>query len=107
MALGLESQGAFADLSRQLEETHRAQVGMPLEDEGPEYLRLYELHWQLREQINAIPARTLADLRVKARAAYMAREVSEGFYHVDGPGSWEALSLSLIADLAALPESGK
>src|SRR3954471_7159534 len=61
----------------------------------------YDAHWEIRERINAIKAKTLDELRVKARAAMLALR-----YDVDaasvGPGSFVSLSQSLAGDLLAI-----
>ena len=71
-----------------------------LYDEGndEQYQQAYEHHWSVREAINATPARTLSELRAKARAAVIALDLDEDFEcHV--PGSARELAKSLVEDI--------
>jgi hypothetical protein len=65
-----------------------------------EYLPSYERHWAIREVINATPARTLPELRAKARAAEIALDL-DADAACECKGSFVELSKSLISDLKA------
>ena len=60
--------------------------------------RLYERNWALRALINATPARTISELRAKARALQIESARDEDFEcHV--PGSARELAKSLVEDI--------
>ena len=65
-------------------------------------MRLYDLHWALRERINRIAADTLEGLRVEARAAEFALKW-DGAVENDGDGSFVGLCRSINADILVLP----
>lgn len=56
---------------------------------------LFEQHWRLREAINAAPALSGSDLRVKAQAARLALNLDDGM-DCRGSGSFIGLCLSII-----------
>ena len=61
----------------------------------------YHRHWAIREEINATPARTFAELEAKARAAEIALGL-DASADCEGEGSFVELSRSLIADTKAM-----
>jgi hypothetical protein len=65
-----------------------------------EYLASCELHWAIREAINGVPARTLSELKAKARAAEI--ELERDAADCEGAGSFLELSRSIVADLKAM-----
>ncbi len=76
--------------------------GAHADDDG----RLYERNWALRALINTTPARTISELRAKARALQIEYGRDEDFEcHV--PGSARELAKSLVEDILMLgAESG-
>jgi hypothetical protein len=69
-----------------------------LHTDGPDCERLYERHWALRALINASPARTISEMRAKARALQIECARDEDFEcHV--PGSARELAKSLVEDI--------
>lgn len=60
-----------------------------------------ERHWALRALINTAPARSLSELRTKARAIQIAMALDSDFAcHV--PGSARELAKSLVADVLTM-----
>ena len=86
------------DLLRELEEVHALQI--PDDDHDAEENR-YTRHWSLREKIDAIPARTIEELKVKARAAQIALE-RDLDHSNDGLGSFANLAQSIFRDIDAI-----
>jgi hypothetical protein len=70
------------------------------EGDDAEYLASIERRWAILAAINAAPARTLRELRAKARAAEI--ELERDAADCEGPGSFLELSRSIIADLKAM-----
>ena len=60
-----------------------------------------ERHWTLREQIGATPARSLAELSLKAHALQVEAERDTSFEN-DGAGSARQLARSLANDVLRL-----
>jgi hypothetical protein len=95
-----EAQGGESELFRLMRELEKAHVeGFSLDDEA--YEANYELHWNLRERIDAIPARSTKELKVKARAAEFAL-ARDPDHECGGLGSFVGISRSIIRDLMAL-----
>ncbi len=69
------------------------------------YQQAYERHWSIREAINATPARTLSELKAKARAAEI--ELERDAADCEGAGSFVWLSRALIADVLAMEHADK
>ena len=86
------------DLLRELEEVHALQI--PDDDHDDEETR-YKRNWSLREKIDAIPARTIDELKVKARAAQIALE-RDVDHSNDGLGSFANLAQSICRDVDAI-----
>jgi hypothetical protein len=86
------------DLLRELEEVHALQI--PDDDHDDEENR-YTRNWSLREKIDAIPARTIDELKVKARAAQIALE-RDVDHSNDGLGSFANLAQSIFRDIDAI-----
>jgi hypothetical protein len=86
------------DLLRELEEVNALQI--PDDDDTAEENR-YTRHWSLREKIDAIPARTIDELKVKARAAQIALE-RDVDHSNDGLGSFANLAQSICRDIDAI-----
>jgi hypothetical protein len=61
----------------------------------------YNLHWNLREEINAIPALSIAGLKVKATAMEIALQC-DPTADCEGLGSFRDLSLSIGHDILAM-----
>jgi hypothetical protein len=70
-----------------------------------EYQQAYARHWAIREAINAAPARTLSELKAKARAAEI--ELGRDAADCEEAGSFLELSRSIIADLSAMELASK
>ncbi len=88
-------------LGADLEEVHRQRLeidGNPAENANEE--SLYAEHWALREKIEAIPGKTDAGRRIKARAVEMAFHFDQAS-ECNMPGSFVTLSHSLCRDLLA------
>ena len=86
------------DLLRELEESHALQI--PDDDHDAEENR-YNRNWLLREKIDAIPARTIEELKVKARAAQIALE-RDVDHSNDGLGSFANLAQSICREIDAI-----
>ena len=86
------------DLLRELEEVHALQI--PDDDHDDEENRC-KRNWSLREKIDAIPARTIDELKVKARAAQIALE-RDVDHSNDGLGSFANLAQSIFRDIDAI-----
>jgi hypothetical protein len=86
------------DLLGELEEVHALQI--PDDDHAAEENR-YTRNWSLREKIDAIPARTIDELKVKARAAQIALE-RDVDHSNDGLGSFANLAQSICRDIDAI-----
>jgi hypothetical protein len=67
------------------------------EGDDAEYLASCDRRWAILEAINATPARTLPELKAKARAAEI--ELERDAADCEGPGSFIEMTRSLIADL--------
>ena len=91
------------DLLRELEEVHALQI--PDDDHDAEENR-YTRNWSLREKIDSIPARTIDELKVKARAAQIALE-RDVDHSNDGLGSFANLAQSICRDIDALRQRGR
>ena len=61
----------------------------------------YDRHWQLREEIDALPACCLADLNAKVFAAYEAARHDADLSN-EGPGSFVGLAQSIMSDICRL-----
>jgi hypothetical protein len=90
--------GTLNDLLRELEEVHALQI--PDDDHDDEENR-YKRNWSLREKIDATPARTIDELKVKARAAQIALE-RDVDHSNDGLGSFANLAQSICRDIDAI-----
>jgi len=94
-------------LGRELEKAHIADCSYPLSDPfGPAYDAdadevNYRLHWSLRERIEDLPARSIKELKIKARAAEFALSKDTDATNI-GAGSFVNLSQSIMRDLMAL-----
>jgi hypothetical protein len=100
-AAHLVQDAGLIKLGADLEDVHRQRLeieGTPAEeaDDG----RLYDAHRTLRETIDAVPAKTEAGRRVKARAVKMALHFDPD-HDREGSGSFLSLSQSLCRDLLA------
>ncbi len=88
------------DLLRELEEAHA--VGYP--DDEAACQALYKRHWDLRERIEGISARTISELKSKARAAELALE-RDPDRDCETPGSFLTLARSIHRDIDAIAEA--
>ncbi len=86
------------DLLRELEEVHALQIR---DDDHDDEETRYNRNWSLREKIDAIPARTIDELKVKARAAQIALE-RDVDHSNDGLGSFANLAQSVCRDIDAI-----
>lgn len=102
-----EAQGGEPELFRLVRELEKSHVeGFSFDPLSPSYDGAaddvnYHLHWNLRERIDALPARSIKELKVKARAAEFAL-ARDPDHECDGPGSFAGISQSIIRDLMAL-----
>lgn len=103
-AAAWEAEAEIFRLGRELEQAHIERLSFdpfdPAYDEAADEAN-YNLHWSLRERIDAFPARSIKELSVKARAAKLAFE-GDPECDCDGTGSFVSLSHSIIRDLAVL-----
>lgn len=92
---------------RLLMRLERAHVeGFAFDPQAPDYDEVadnenYELHWSLREQIEALPVRSVNDLKIKVRAAQLALS-RDPDAECDALGSFVSLSKTIMRDIMAL-----
>jgi len=98
------NEDGFFPLLHDLERAH--EVRLQIQSSSLDYEEAaddanYELHWSLRERIDAVPARSIEGLKVKARAAELAL-ASDPDAECDGCNSFVSQSQSIIRDIHAL-----
>lgn len=95
-----EADSALIALGADLDACDALKSACPDEDEE-RYDALFEQHWVLREQINAIPATTMRGLSAKARAAELALKWDgDGF--TGAPGDFSELCKSICRDILSM-----
>lgn len=90
---------ALQYLLRELEILHAEE---PEDDAAEE--QLYNRHWALRERVDATPAKTIAELKLKARAAEMALE-RDPQADCAGAGAFVSLAQSINRDIDAIADA--
>ncbi|MCW2317612.1 hypothetical protein M2322_003176 [Rhodoblastus acidophilus] len=79
-----------------LADDHAINAVLDAEDDG-----LFARHWEIREAIQAVEAKNIADLKLKASAARLALAVDEDVC-CSGPGSYLDLAAAVIDQVLAL-----
>lgn len=97
----ISAPGDLRHLGQELARVHQTRLALPEDTDEAEQDALYERHWQLREQINAIEATSLTGLKVKGAAAEMALQFDTDC-DCSGAGSFVDLARSMIADIQRL-----
>jgi hypothetical protein len=95
----MTTEATILDLLIELEALSAA--GYPDDNDEAACQAIYDRKWKVREEIDASPARNLAELRAKARAAEVELE-RDPECECSGQGSFVSLAQSIFRDIAAL-----